>query len=114
MRPVLLAVLLILPAGVARAQVPRTGVAAPPGGAPDGVFTAAPVPAPGTSPGINGPGGGPGAIPGQVAPSNLNAGPADSTPFSSGGSGLLQSDPSTSANRDQGGGGGAATPNTSK
>ncbi len=113
MRQVILAAALLMPAA-ALAQVPRTGVAAPPGGAPDGVFTAAPVPAPGTSPGITGPGGGPGAIPGQVAPPGLAAGPADSTPFSSTGSGALPSDPSTSLNRDRTGGPAASTPNTTR
>ena len=113
MRPYLLAITLLMPAA-ALAQVPRTGAAAPPGGAPDGVFTAAPVPSTSTSPGINGPGGGPGAIPGQIAPSNLTAGPPDSTPFSAAGSGTLPSDPSTSEYRAQNGESVARTPNTSK
>ncbi len=108
----IVAAALVVPS-LAFAQVPRTGAAAPPGGAPDGVFTAAPVPAPGTNPGVVGPSGGPGSIPDQVAPSGQVAGPNNSTPYSTTGSGQQPADVAAPHNGNQNGGVTSATPNLS-
>lgn len=113
MRRATLATAILLPLGVLLAQVPQSGTAAPPGGAPDGVFTPAPIPGVIAAPSVTGPKGGPGGIPDQIAPSGLSAGPANSTPFSATGSGQLPTDPSGSAGRDSQGGTAASTPNLS-
>lgn len=105
-------VALVVP-NLALAQVPRTGTAAPPGGAPDGVFTPAPVPAAGTNPGVVGPSGGPGSIPDQVAPSGQAAGPNNSTPYSTTGSGQQPPDVASPHNGNENGGVRAVTPNLS-
>lgn len=88
-----LAGLLLVISTAALAQTPLTGTAAP-SSAPSGVLTPAPVPQ--SAPGLPGVGK-PVLIPEQVAPSSSASGPANSTPFSTTGSGIMGNQPGSGA-----------------